>query len=232
MKQSLLAALTAAQAERRAVSLALRLSDGAAFLLPGDPAPEAVIGEAADMRAADRTGTVEIGDESWFIESRNPPPRLILIGAVHISQPLVQIAAAMGFETIIVDPRRAFATDDRFPGTRLMTDWPDDALDQLRPDGRTAIVTLTHDPKLDDPALERALRSDAFYLGSLGSRKTHASRLQRLAEAGFDETALARIHGPVGLDIAAVTAPEIALSIIAQIVAARRMPARRARAAA
>jgi xanthine dehydrogenase accessory factor len=122
----------------------------------------------------------------------------------------------------VVDPRRAFATDERFPGVAVSTDWPDEALDALVPDSRTAVVTLTHDPKLDDPALDRALRSDAMYIGALGSRKTHAARLERLRALGHDDAALARVRGPVGLDIGAVTAPEIALSIVAQLVAARR----------
>ncbi|WP_048863087.1 XdhC family protein, partial [Acidisphaera rubrifaciens] len=128
----------------------------------------------------------------------------------------------LGYAVTVIDPRRSFATDARFPGVAVRTDWPDEALDDLRPDGRTAIVTLTHDPKLDDPALDRALRSDAFYIGALGSRKTHGARLKRLRDLGHDDAAMARIHGPVGLDIAAVSAPEIALSIAAQIVATRR----------
>jgi xanthine dehydrogenase accessory factor len=122
----------------------------------------------------------------------------------------------------VVDPRRSFASDERFPDVTISTEWPDDAMDALKPDSRTAIVTLTHDPKLDDPALDRALKSEAFYIGALGSRRTHASRLGRLRELGHDEAALARIRGPVGLNIEAVTAPEIALSILAEIVAVRR----------
>jgi xanthine dehydrogenase accessory factor len=123
---------------------------------------------------------------------------------------------------IVVDPRRAFATPDRLPGVTVLTDWPDEAMAALRPDARTAVVTLTHDPKLDDPALDAALKSPAFYIGALGSRRTHAKRVARLKELGHDEAAIARIHAPVGLDIGAVTAPEIALSIMAEIVAARR----------
>jgi xanthine dehydrogenase accessory factor len=145
------------------------------------------------------------------------------------------MAAQLGLAVVVVDPRRAFATDARFPNVTVMTDWPDEALDALAPDSRTGVVTLTHDPKLDDPALDRALRSDAFYIGSLGSRKTHAARLSRLRELGHGDAAMTRIHGPVGLDIAAVTAPEIALSIIAEFVAVRRragLAVRQARAAA
>ncbi len=132
------------------------------------------------------------------------------------------MAAPLGFEMIVVDPRRAFATEERLPGVSLNTDWPDEAMALLKPDARSAVVTLTHDPKLDDPALDAALRSPAFYIGALGSRRTHAKRVARLKDLGHDDDAIARIHAPVGLDIAAVTAPEIALSVMAEIVAARR----------
>ena len=125
--------------------------------------------------------------------------RLVIVGAVHIAQALVPMAAGLGYGVFITDPRRAFATDERFPGVTVSTDWPDEALDAWRPDARTAIVTLTHDPKLDDPALDRALKSPAFYVGALGSRKTHAARLDRLRALGHDDAALARIRGPVGL---------------------------------
>ena len=141
---------------------------------------------------------------------------------MHIAQALVPFAAGLGFAVTVVDPRRSFASDERFPDVTISTDWPDEAMDALRPDIRTAVVTLTHDPKLDDPALDRALKSPAFYIGALGSRRTHAARLKRLRELGHDDAALARIRGPVGLNIEAVTAPEIALSIMAEIVAVRR----------
>jgi xanthine dehydrogenase accessory factor len=157
-----------------------------------------------------------------FLRVFNPALRLIVVGAVHIAQALPGFAVPLGFGVTVVDPRRAFATDDRFPGVAVSSDWPDEAMDALAPDSRTAVVTLTHDPKLDDPALDRALRSDAFYVGALGSRRTHAARLARLRELGHGEDALARIRGPVGLAIAAVTAPEIALAIMAEIVAVHR----------
>lgn len=222
MKTEHLAALRDAAEARRPVAFAMRLPDGAAYILPDPAAPAALAAEAASMLAEDRTATVRIGGETWFIESRNPAPRAIIVGAVHIAQSLAPLAASMGFAVIVVDPRSAFASADRFPGVATRTDWPDEALDALAPDSRTAIVTLTHDPKLDDPALIRALASDAFYIGALGSRKTHAKRLDRLRGAGLAEAALARIRAPAGLDIGAVTAPEIALSIVAQMVAARR----------
>jgi xanthine dehydrogenase accessory factor len=165
---------------------------------------------------------VTLGDEVWFLQAYNPPVRLVVVGAVHIAQALVPLAAQLGLAVVVVDPRRAFATEERFPNVTIRTDWPDEAMDALVPDARTAVVTLTHDPKLDDPALDRALRSRAFYIGALGSRKTHAARLDRLRALGHDEAALSRIRGPVGLAIAAVTAPEIALSILAEFVAVRR----------
>jgi xanthine dehydrogenase accessory factor len=141
---------------------------------------------------------------------------------VHIAQALVPVARLTGYAVTVVDPRGAFATESRFPDVALVTEWPDDALNGLAIDARTAIVTLTHDPKLDDPALTVALRSPAFYVGSLGSRRTHAKRLDRLRAAGLTEEELARIHAPVGLDIGAVTQAEIAVSVMAQIIAARR----------
>lgn len=222
MKAAQLAALRAAAEARRPVALAIRLPDGAAWVLPDPAAPAGLAEKAAGMLAEDRTGTVPVGDETWFIEARNPAPRTIIVGAVHIAQSLAPLAASMGFAVTVVDPRRAFASADRFPGVTTRIDWPDEALDALIPDRRTAIVTLTHDPKLDDPALIRALASDAFYIGALGSKRTHAKRLDRLREAGLTEPALARIQAPAGLDIGAVTAPEIALAIMAQMVAARR----------
>jgi xanthine dehydrogenase accessory factor len=146
----------------------------------------------------------------------------VVVGAVHIAQALVPFASQCGFAVTVVDPRRSFASDERFPNVTISTAWPDEAMDALRPDARTAVVTLTHDPKLDDPALDRALKSAAFYIGALGSRRTHAARLKRLRELGHTDDAMTRIKGPVGLNIEAVTAPEIALSIIAEVVAVRR----------
>jgi len=152
----------------------------------------------------------------------NPPLRLAVVGAVHIAQALVPFAAQCGFAVTVMDPRRSFASDERFPNVTVSAQWPDEAMEAFQPDSRTAVVTLTHDPKLDDPALDRALKSQAFYIGALGSRRTHAARLKRLRELGHQDNALSRIRGPVGLNIEAVTAPEIALSIIAEIVAVRR----------
>ncbi|MDA8247560.1 MAG: XdhC family protein [Rhodospirillales bacterium] len=222
MTPELLQALTEARAEKRPVVVATHLPDGAQLLLPAAAAPPDLAAAAAQALEDDASGTVKLADGEWFLNVYNPPLRLIVVGAVHIAQALVPLAAQLGFAVTVVDPRRAFATGERFPNVTVSTDWPDEAMDALAPDVRTAVVTLTHDPKLDDPALERALRSPAFYIGALGSRRTHASRLARLRALGHDEAALARIRGPVGLPIEAVTAPEIALSIVAELIAVRR----------
>ena len=222
--------LRQARASGTPVALLTRLPDGAQHLFPGDPVPDPLAAEAQAALGADAARNVIIGNETWFITPENPPLRLIVVGAVHIAQALVPMAAALGYAVTVVDPRRAFATEERLgDAVTISTDWPDEAMTALRPDARTAVVTLTHDPKLDDPALEVALRSPAFYVGSLGSRRTHAKRVARLAEAGLGEAEIARIHAPVGLDIGAVTAPEIAVSILAQIVQARRAAAGEAR---
>ncbi len=236
MTPALLAALEAARAAKRPVVLATRLPDGAQCLLPHPAQPAALNEAAARALAEDTSGTVTIDGAQWFLHAYTPPLRLIVVGAVHIAQALVPFASQVGFAVTVVDPRRAFASDERFPDVTVRTDWPDEAMDALAPDARTAVVTLTHDPKLDDPALDRALRSPAFYIGALGSRRTHAARLARLTALGHDAAALARIKGPVGLDLEAVTAPEIGLSIAAELVAARRgsplAPARPVAAAA
>ena len=222
MTPDILAALTRARQEKRPIVLATRLSDGVQHLLP-DLAQDAALNAAAEAALRDdKSSTVQASGTAWFLQAHNPPLRLIVVGAVHIAQALVPFASGVGFEVVVVDPRRSFASDERFPNVTIRADWPDEALDALRPDGRTAVVTLTHDPKLDDPALDWALRSKAFYIGSLGSRRTHAARLARLRELGHTDAAMARIRGPVGLSLEAVTAPEIALSIVAELVAARR----------
>jgi xanthine dehydrogenase accessory factor len=226
-----IALLAEAVAARRPVALAVRLSDAASFILPDPAAPAALNAAGAAALAAERNGTHDIGGEDWFIEARNPAPRLIVVGAVHIAQALCPLAALAGFAVSLVDPRSTFGNPSRFPDAIISNGWPDAALDALRPDRRTAVVTLTHDPKLDDPALDRALGSAAFYIGALGSRKTHAARLDRLRALGHAEAALRRVRGPVGLDIGAVSAAEIALSIIAEITAVRRGAALGTRAA-
>ena len=221
MTPELLSRLQDARAGHRPVVLATHLGSGEQYLLPDDDVP-ALAEAGGQALAGDRNQTVEAEGASWFLHAYNPPMRLVVVGAVHIAQALVPMAAGLGYAVTVTDPRRAFATDERFPEVAISTDWPDETLDAMRPDARTAIVTLTHDPKLDDPALDRALRSPAFYIGALGSRKTHAARLERLRALGHTDDGLARIHGPIGLSIGTVTAGEIALSVMAQLVAVRR----------
>ena len=173
--------------------------------------------------ASDRTGVEE--DGRTFVAIHNPPLRLAIVGAVHIAQALVPMARIAGYDPVVIDPRAAFGSEARFPGERLLEDWPDEALAEVGVDARTALVLLTHDPKLDDPALHIALTSEAFYIGALGSTRTHAKRVERLTEAGFSPAQIARIRGPVGLDIGAASPAEIAVSILAQMVQALRKPA-------
>jgi xanthine dehydrogenase accessory factor len=174
---------------------------------------------------ADRSGIIgEQSDAPIFACIYNPQLRLLIVGAVHIAQTLAEMAARTGYDVTVIDPRDTWGTAERFPGIKLDRRWPSTALEDLAPDNRTAIVTLSHDPKLDDPALLSAFESPAFYIGSLGSRKTHTARLKRLTKAGISEQQLARIHAPVGLDIGAQNPAEIALSALAQITAALRKP--------
>jgi xanthine dehydrogenase accessory factor len=218
----ILAALAAAKERKRPVVVATKLPSGEQRLLPDPSASDEMNRVARDVLISDVSGTHKIEGADWFLHAHNPPLRLVVVGAVHIAQALVPFAAACGYATTVVDPRRSFASDERFPNVEISTAWPDEAMEAFKPDSRTAVVTLTHDPKLDDPALDHALKSEAFYIGALGSRRTHAARLKRLRELGHTDDELVRIKGPVGLNIEAVTAPEIAASIIAEIIAVRR----------
>ena len=168
-----------------------------------------------------KSEVLEIESNKWFINITLPPLRLITVGAVHIAQPLAEIATISGYEVIIIDPRAAFANTQRFPDIKIINEWPEVALNELSIDNRTAVVTLTHDPKLDDSALNAALKSKAFYIGSLGSKKTHKARVQRLKIANFSEDEINRIHGPIGLAIGAKSPQEIAISIISEIITIR-----------
>lgn len=220
-------ALTASRAGKPA-AIATNLQSGAQSLIEetaatGDLPIDAAIQSGIDKALAeDRSTTFETPSGPIFIEVFNPPLRCFIVGAVHIAQPLARMAAELGYKVAVIDPRTAFATDARFPEIELSTEWPDEALQRLKPDKRSAIVTLTHDPKLDDPALAEALKSQAFYIGALGSRKTHASRLRRLSELGFQDAEFARIHGPVGLNIGAISPAEIAVAILGQITTVLR----------
>ncbi|MFV0474815.1 MAG: XdhC family protein, partial [Pikeienuella sp.] len=176
-----------------------------------DPLAEA----AAAARRADRSGFA--GESGWFLGVHNPPLKMAVVGAVHIAQPLMKMARLTGYDAALIDPREAFAAAARFPGETISHEWPDEALARFGLDRRTAVVTLTHDPKLDDPAIRAALRAPVFYLGCLGSPRTHAKRVARLEEAGFSAGEIARIHAPVGLDIGARSPAEIAVSIMAEI---------------
>jgi xanthine dehydrogenase accessory factor len=226
MKRAILDRLVADRAAKRPVVLATDIESGLQSLIyeqdsHGDLTldPEVLTAARRALRD-DRSGIIEAGGRRVFLQVHNPPLRLILVGAVHIAQVLAPMAALAGYAVTIVDPRRSFATDARFPDMTLLTDWPDEAMERMELDGRTAVVALTHDPKLDDPALQVALRSPTFYIGALGSRKTHAARLERLRAAGLGEADLARIHGgPVGLPLGGRSPAEIALSILAQITA-------------
>ena len=224
MTPDVLRDLQNARQERRAVAVATWLDDGTQVLVrPGDDVQSPNLADA--LKTAfdnDRSQTVDIDGRQVFINVFNPPLRLVVIGAVHIAEPLARFAVIAGYDVTLIDPRRAFADRDRFPGVTVMDAWPDEALNDLKPGHRTAIVTLTHDPKIDDPALHVALKSSAFYVGSLGSKRTHAQRVERLSENGFSTGEIGRIHAPVGLDIGAKTPQEIALSIISEITAIRR----------
>ncbi len=229
MKQSILDQLLQDRQALRPVVLATELGSGNQVLLyPREarqssvPVPEDLLNAARETLRLDRGTTIEIDGGRWFLNAFNPPLRMIIVGAVHITQTLAPMATLAGFAVSVVDPRRAFATEARFPDVTLHTEWPDEALAALAPDSRTAIVTLTHDPKLDDPALTASLRSDAFYIGALGSNKTHAARLARLRENGFQDEELARIHGPVGLSIGARSPAEIAVSVLAEVIRSLR----------
>lgn len=168
----------------------------------------------SDRFASDKSGF----EDSKFITIHNPPLRMAVVGGVHIAQHLLPMAQACGFAPVLIDPREAFASPERFPDQKLVHDWPDEALEAFAPDSRSAVVTLTHDAKLDDPALQIALRSEAFYIGCLGSTRTHAKRLARLGDAGFGEEDFARLDAPVGMDIGAKSPAEIAVAIMAQII--------------
>ena len=227
MKADLLDRLLADCRAKRSVALVTRLQDGLSALIhPGNREatnlPEDVVAEGLRALAKDLSLPIERDGEAYFIRSFNPSPRMVIVGAVHIAQSLAEMARLAGFQVTVVDPRQAFARPDRFVGIEISTDWPGPALEQLDLDGRTAVVTLTHDPKLDDPALDVALASQAFYIGSLGSKKTHRARLERLESRGFSDADRRRIRGPVGLPIGSVTPAEIAVSILAEVIGALR----------
>lgn len=228
MKSELLQAAVLAQADKRAIVLVRSLDSPDQWLI--DPAREAVastgVPEAlrdACVAALKRDGAsvIEVDGRSYLLQTLSPPYRLVVVGAVHIAQALIPMAIAAGYSAVLIDPRAAFATPARFPGVAIMNAWPQDVMDDLALTSRSAVVTLSHDPKIDEPALAGALRSEAFFIGALGSRRNHAGRLERLAALGFDAKTLERIAGPVGLDLGGRAPAEIAVAILAQIINVR-----------
>lgn len=217
MRKDTLRALNEARAAGRAIVRAVDLASGEERLIDPSQSTDELAQAAAEAARADKSGPVELGGRTWFLSVYNPPLDLVIVGAVHIAQPLARMAALLGYGVLIVDPRTAFATAERFPEVALSHEWPDEALKKKPLGPRSALAALTHDPKIDDPALNAALRSSCFYIGALGSKKTHAARLVRLKEHGFADEELTRIHGPIGLAIGARTPAEIAISILAEM---------------
>ncbi|GAU84074.1 XdhC family protein [Bosea sp. BIWAKO-01] len=227
MDLSLLSALNVERAARRAAVLVTDIGSGAQRLVgEADLANDPLAALLDKQLRTGKSAAVETEGTRYFLTVQVPPPRVVVTGAVHISQAMAPMAKLLDLDVTIIDPRTAFATPERFPDVTLLPEWPDEAIKQLGLDSYTAFVALTHDPKIDDPGLEAALRSDCFYIGALGSRKTHGRRIERLTAAGFDEATLARIHAPIGLDIGAVSPSEIALAILGEIVMTLRGPRR------
>jgi xanthine dehydrogenase accessory factor len=228
MRLSLLSDLNAERAARRAAVLVTDTGSGEQRLVREEEVGSDPLGQAVqESLTRGRSGLVEWDGRQFFLTVQAPPVRVVAVGAVHISQALAPMAKGLDLDVTIIDPREAFATPERFPDVPVLAEWPDAALPDIGIDRYTAVVALTHDPKIDDPALAAALRSPCFYIGALGSRKTHERRVQRLTASGFTETDLARIHAPIGLDIGAVSPAEIAVSILAEIVATLRKERRR-----
>lgn len=224
MKLDILAALNAERAARRAAIVVTGLESGAQRLVrAADIADDPLADLLRERLRMGKSGTADTSEGRVFFTVHVPPPRLIAVGAVHISQALAPMARLVGYDVTIIDPRTAFATPERFPDVPVIAEWPDTALPPLDVDRYTAFVALTHDPKIDDPALLHALSRDCFYIGALGSRKTHARRIERLKGQGASDADLARIHAPIGLPIGAISPPEIAVAILAEMTAALRL---------
>ena len=218
MKFDILATLNAEREARRAVILVTNVASGQSRLVKAADVPKDPLRAAlAERLRTGKSGIVETPEGHAFFTVYVPAPQLVITGAVHISQALAPIGKMLGYDVTIVDPRTAFASPERFPDVKVVAEWPDQALPPLNVDRYTAFVALTHDPKIDDPALTHALSRDCFYIGALGSRKTHARRIERLRQQGLTDADLSRIHAPIGLDIGAVSPAEIAVAIMAQI---------------
>ncbi len=219
MKRELFDQVLEAKAERRPVAVITHLASGTQRLVARAAAREDELADLLDTAFRfDKSQVVTQDGEEYFVDIHNPPLKMVMIGAVHIAQALIPMAKATGYDVTIVDPRGAFATEERFPDVGLIAEWPDEVLDDVGLDARTAMVALTHDPKIDDPALRMALNSEVFYIGALGSKRTHASRLERLREHQFSDETLGRIKGPIGLNIGAKGQAEIAVAIMAQVI--------------
>ncbi len=228
MRLSLLSDLNAERAARRAAVVVTDTASGEQRLIrEAEVETDPLAQELQDSLRRGKSGIVERDSRQFFLTVQTPPVRVVVIGAVHISQALTPMAKGLDLDVTIIDPRTAFATPERFPDVPLLAEWPDTVLPEIGIDQYTAVIALTHDPKIDDPALKAALRSECFYIGALGSRKTHERRVQRLTASGFNEADRARIHAPIGLDIGAVSPAEIAVSILAEIVATLRKDRRR-----
>jgi xanthine dehydrogenase accessory factor len=232
MRLDVLSSMNNERAARRACVLVTELPGGEQRLvraadLAADPLADIL---EASLRSG-KSGMAEHEGRSYFLTVQVPPARILVIGAVHITQALAPMARVAGFDMTIVDPRTAFATPERFPDVKLIADWPQNVIPALGLDRYTAMACFTHDPKIDDPALEAALRADCFYVGALGSRKTHGKRVERLKEQGFSDEQIARIRAPVGIDIGAVSPAEIAISVLAEIVLSLRKKPLRAETA-
>lgn len=226
MRLDILSTLNAERAARRAVAVVTDVASGQQRLVKAVDAKNDPLADLLDKRLrSGKSGMEETPKGRVFLTVHVPPPRLVITGAVHISQALAPMAKLLGYDVTIVDPRTAFATPERFPDMKVLAQWPDEALPPLGIDRYTAFVALTHDPKIDDPALLHALARDCFYIGALGSRRTHGRRIERLKAQGIADDQLARIHAPIGLSIGAVSPPEIAVSIMAEITARLRQSA-------
>ncbi len=227
MKLEILTELNRERAARRPAILVTDTGNGEQRLVKAaEIAADPLRAELAKHLRMGKSGMVEAGGKRLFLNVYAPTARMVIIGAVHISQALAPMARSLGYDVTVVDPRTAFASPERFPDVPLIAEWPDVALPPLNVDHYTAFVAVTHDPKIDDPALLHAFERNCFYIGALGSRKTHAKRAERLRAQGAKETDIARIHAPIGLPIGAVSPSEIAVSIMAEITATLRLPAR------
>lgn len=229
MRLDLLSALNAERVARRAAVLVTDIEAGGQELVrEGEVETHPLAALLGERLRQGKSGLVEEGGRRLFLTVQVPPVRVLMVGAVHISQALAPMARGLDLDVTVLDPRTAFATPERFPGVPVLAEWPDAALPRIGLDRYTAVAALTHDPKIDDPALQAALQAQCFYIGALGSKKTHARRVERLMQAGFTEADIARIHAPIGLDIGAVSPAEIAVSVLAEIVATLRRDRRRA----